>query len=208
LSLRSGSAGKEPQILNFKGEGELGREEVFERLKKIDERLSLVEQGAWLNGEGLNHPPIEMILTLPEADIGGLHFNRQEVCAVFEKGADGWYYSRDVLFLSARNVENDNSQDILTEYLESEAVKDCFIYALSSAGIGGYARGDLEISLPVEVEVKKRYNGVPCWYWLKDKYPNYSASFRDVNLGGYARDYPASGVGGCALRFRVKGAGV
>jgi hypothetical protein len=56
LSLRSGSAGKEPQILNFKGEGELGMEEVFERLKKIDERLSILEHNAGLNGEGFNHP--------------------------------------------------------------------------------------------------------------------------------------------------------
>jgi hypothetical protein len=183
--------------------------EVLERLKEIDGRLSILERAVGLNGEGLNHLAIEMSLTLPEADIGGLHFNVQKVKAAFEKGEDGWYYSRDILFLSARNVKDDNSRDILTEYLESEAVKDYFISALSSAGIGGYARGDLEISLPVENDGIKRYNGVDCWYWLKDKHSEYPSSFCAVNHYGHDTVCTgASGVGGCALRFRVKGADV
>jgi hypothetical protein len=183
--------------------------EVLDRLKKIDERLSILEHNAGLNGEGFNHPPIEMSLTWPEADIGGLHFNVQKVRAVFEKGEDGWYYSRDVLFLAARNVKEDNIRDILTEYLESEEVKDYFISALSSAGIGGYARDDLEISLPVENEGIKKYNGVACWYWLEDRYPDCLASFRSVNHYGHGTcGSGEESVGGCAPRFRVKGAGV
>jgi hypothetical protein len=148
----------------------IGMEEVFERFKEIEKRLSLLEQAAGLNGEGLNRPAIEMRLTLPEADIGGLHFNKHEVNAVFEKKADGWRRSRDILFLSARNVKDDNSRDILTKYLESDAVKDCFITGLSNTGIGGYARDDIEISLPVENEGVKRYNEYAFWYWLNNKY--------------------------------------
>jgi hypothetical protein len=183
-------------------------QEVLNRFKKIEKRLSLLEQAAGLNGEGFNHPPIEMSLTWPEADIGGLHFNKQEVKGAFENGEDGWWSSRDVLFLSARNVEDDNSRDILTEYLESEAVKDYFISALSSAGIGGYARGDLEISLPVKNDGRKRYNGVPCWYWQKGKSPNYSDSFRYVSHVCLAYNGGAASIGGCALHFRIKGADV
>jgi hypothetical protein len=182
--------------------------EVLDRFKEIEKRTSILEHNAGLNGEGLNRLAIETRLTLPEADIGGLHFNNQRVRAVFEKKADGWYYSRDILFISARNVKDDNSRDILTEYLESDAVKDCFITGLKSAGIGGYARGDIEISLPVESKVKKRYNGASCWYWLKDKYPNSLISFCGVDDRGNASGYGAGGVGGCAPRFRVKGADV
>jgi hypothetical protein len=146
-----------------------------------------------------------MSLTLPEADIGGLHFNVQKVCAVFEKGEDGWWSSRDVLFLSARNVEDDNSRDILTEYLESYEVKQCFIAALINAGIVICARDDIEISLPVENEGIKRYNGAPCWYWLRDKFYDSAYRFFCVNYNGYVSDATASGVGGCAPRFRIKG---
>jgi hypothetical protein len=39
---------------------------------------------------------------------------------------DGWYHSKDILFLSARNVEDDNSRDILTEYIQSD-FKSCII---------------------------------------------------------------------------------
>jgi hypothetical protein len=149
-----------------------------------------------------------MYLTLPEADIGGLHFNKQKVRAVFEKKAYGWRHSRDILFLSARNVKDDNSRDILTEYLESDAVKDCFITTLKSADIGGYARDDIEISLPIRNEGRKRYNGVACWNWRKDRRSRTISSFRNVYGSGIAHYYYATSVGGCALRFLIKGADV
>jgi hypothetical protein len=147
---------------------------------------------------------VEMRLILLEADIGGLHFNRQEVCAVFENRDDGWYYSRDILFLSARNVKDDNSRDILTDYLNMAPAKN------ASRGIKGQIAEmmnvsslDVKIALPPKKDGVKKYNGVDWWYWLAAPSSGSAASFCLSNHGGYADSVIASSVGGCAPAFRV-----
>jgi hypothetical protein len=171
--------------------------DIEKRLEGIEKRLSILEDGHGLSGEEAPQGTIELDLTLPGAEIGGLRFNKTEVHAVFEKGEDGWYQSRDILFLSARNTEDDNSRDILSEYLQSEPVQNAFLVALYKED------KNIEISLPKESVGVKRYNGVDCWYWLADPYAASSASFACVNGYGYAIHYHASGVGGCAPLFRV-----
>jgi hypothetical protein len=87
---------------------------------------------------------LELTISLPEAGIDGLRFNEQKIHAVFEKKKDGWWHSRDILFLSARNTEDDNNRDILSEYLQSETVHDAFLVALDKEDM------NIEISLPKE----------------------------------------------------------
>jgi hypothetical protein len=137
---------------------------------------------------------------LPEADIEGLHFNKMEVHAVFEKQDDGWYHSRDILFLSARNVKDDNSRDILTEYLNlpgDDSLREQLAYNL------GVRQHNIEISLPPKNEGIKKYNGVGCRYWLNNPYSGSAASFCLCDSGGHSYGTSASGVGGCAPIFRV-----
>jgi hypothetical protein len=139
-------------------------------------------------------------LVLPEDDIDGLHFNETKVHAVFEKDSDGWYHSRDILFLSARNTEDDNSRDILTEYLNcpgDNGLKE------QLAGHFDVHPQDIEISLPKENKGIKQYNGVNHWYWLTDKYSGSAAHFCFSYTAGGAYGILASVVGGCAPAFRV-----
>jgi hypothetical protein len=172
--------------------------ELEERFLKLEKRVSLLEQGHGLNGEiTLEENIIELDLTLPEADIDGLHFNEQKIHAVFEKKKDGWWHSRDILFLSARNTEDDNSRDILSEYLQSEAVHDAFLVALDKEDM------NIEISLPKENEGVKKYNGVAWWYWFRQKSGFSAAYFAYVGNGGNSYIYAASAVGGCAPVFCV-----
>jgi hypothetical protein len=147
---------------------------------------------------------VKMRLILPAADIGGLHFNRQEVCAVFEKRDDGWYYSRDILFLSARNVKDDNSRDILTEYLNMAHAKGVY------QGIKGQIAEmmnvrslNVEIALPQKPDGVKKYNGVDWWHWLADPSFRSATCFRNSNTDGRAYNNYAVSVGGCAPAFRV-----
>ena len=86
--------------------------DIERRLEAIEKRLAILEDGRGLSDD--QPGTLEMDLSLPEADIGGLRFNKQKVHAVFDKKDDGWYHSRDILFMSARNVKDDNSRDILT----------------------------------------------------------------------------------------------
>jgi hypothetical protein len=137
---------------------------------------------------------------LPEADIEGLHFNKMEVHAVFEKQDDGWYHSRDILFLSARNVKDDNSRDILMEYLNlsgDNGLREQLAYNF------GVRQHNIEISLPPKNEGVKKYNGVDWWYWLASPQSGSAAAFWNANGGGHAGNYHATGVGGCAPTFRV-----
>jgi hypothetical protein len=103
-----------------------------------------------------------MELVLPEADVDGSRFNEQKVQACFEKGDDGWYYSEDVLFLSARNVKDDNRRDILKEYLNTIEIWEQLAKAF------GISPEDVEVSLPQEERGVKKYHGVACRYWLAD----------------------------------------
>jgi hypothetical protein len=171
-----------------------------QRIEDLERRLAALEKERC---QGNGAPAlVEMDLTLPEADIGGLHFNETKVHAVFEKKADGWYHSRDILFLSARNTRDDNGLDILTEYLK-DVLREPNIRAQIANALG-VSSLNIEISLPEENEGVKRYNGADCWYWLKGKYSGLAAYFRDVDSNGHTYHNYASAVGGCAPMFRVK----
>jgi hypothetical protein len=140
---------------------------------------------------------IEIDLTLPKADIGGLHFNKQKVHAVFERHDDDWFYSRDIMFLSARNAEDDNSRDILTEYLNDDRIKKQLgdLFNLPPVAVA--------VTLPRENQGIKQYHGVECWYWLASPYSSYAAYFCSVNHLGNADNGLANTVIGCSPAFRV-----
>jgi hypothetical protein len=162
----------------------------FEELKQ---RVSLIERMLGLNGE-VTPEVIETDIVLPEADIGGLRFNETKVRAVFEKDKDGVYYSRDILFLSVR--DSGTGRDLLSEYLDSEAVREAFRKALGR---------DVEVFLPEENRGVKKYNGVICWHWLRPRSSGSAAHFCGVGGYGGANISAASAVGGCAPAFRVAG---
>jgi hypothetical protein len=179
--------------------------ELSEWCKGIERQLNAIKQDICrLDGKEADECKekiIEFDLTLPEADIGGLHFNETKVHAVFELKNDGWYHSRDILFLSARNINDDNSRDILTEYLNSDEFKQAIWGQLDDDTIIA-ACGIIEVSLPRENEGVKKYNGVEWWYWLLPFASAYN--FCSVNYSGFAYNSLASSVGGCAPMFRVK----
>jgi hypothetical protein len=171
-----------------------------ERLEDFERRLSILENGHGLNGE-TGDKTIELDLTLPEVDIGGLHFNETKVHAVFEKQDDGWYYSRDIMLLSARNMVDENSRDILMEYLNlsgDDGLREQLAYNI------GIRQHGIEISLPKKNQGIKKYNGVRCWYWLADPYPSSAANFCGSSINGTANYNFASAVGGCAPAFCVR----
>jgi hypothetical protein len=147
---------------------------------------------------------LKLDLTLPEADIEGLHFYEQKVHAVFEKRTDGWYHSRDILFMSARNSKDDNSRDILTEYLNRHEGSDS-IKAQIAPAMKAASAIHVEIALPEENEGVKKYNGADCWYWLEGKPAASSAYFARIGHSGNAASGAASAVGGCAPVFRIRG---
>jgi hypothetical protein len=164
-------------------------------IEEIKKRLSLLEQAAGLNGVAAARSGfVELDLVLPEADIGGLHFNETKVHALFEKKKDGAYYSRDILFLSARDTNDRTGRDLLSEYLDSEAVRYAFRRALW---------GEVRVFLPGEDQVVKMYNGVTCWYWLRPRISGSAADFANVGSYGFTTGNSASAVGGCAPAFRV-----
>jgi hypothetical protein len=183
-------------------------EELISRMVAVDKKPDGMESRRMAQGdieklkaifEGT--PTIAIDLTLPEAEIDGLFFNEQSVRAVFEKGDDGWYYSRDILFLSARNAVDDNSRDTLQRYLD-DAGGDREIRA-QIADMFDAPPTAIEIALPKKPQGIKKYHGVPCWYWLADPYAGSAASFCYSYPGGGAGTDYASAVGGCAPAFRV-----
>jgi hypothetical protein len=152
---------------------------------------------------------VEIDLVLPEDDIDGLHFNETKVHAVFEKKEDGAYYSRDVLFLSARDTDEGTGRDLLSEYLNKHehsgsikaqisSIKTQIALAMKASRVP-----HVEVFLPEENQGVKRYNGVTCWYWLRPRHAGSAAHFCGVNLNGYAYYNLASAVGGCAPAFRI-----
>ncbi|MDR2509761.1 MAG: hypothetical protein LBC77_03855 [Spirochaetaceae bacterium] len=177
------------------------RDEVEARIHALLENKAWVLERSFIEDDKRDNKKsvIELDLTLPKADIDGLRFNEQKFHAVFEKKKDGWWHSRDILFMSARNTEDDNSLDILAEYLQSEPVQNAFLVALNKEDM------NIEIYLPKENEGVKKYNGVDWWYWLADRYSGSASgsSFCDVGGDGHAGDGGATGVGGCAPAFRV-----
>jgi hypothetical protein len=167
-----------------------------ERLEALERRVDALEKAPASTGTpGRNI--VEIDLTLPEADIGGLHFNEQKVHAVFERHDDDWFYSRDILFLSARNAEDDNSRDILTEYLNNDRIKQ------QIGDLFDLPPLEVAVTLPRENQGIKKYHGVDCWYWLAGSYSSYAAYFCVVHGIGYAGHHNASTVDGCSPAFRV-----
>jgi hypothetical protein len=143
-----------------------------------------------------------MDLELPEADIDGLYFNTQEVSAVFEKQDDGWWQSRDILFMSARNVKDDNSRDILTEYLNDDRIKE---QIADSFNVPPEA---ITVALPKEPRGIKRYHGVDCWYWLADPSSGCKANFCMALYGIESSYESANVICGCSLGFRIEKEGI
>ena len=175
---------------------------IEKRLEAIEKRLAILEDGRELSDKP---ETLELELILPEADIKGLHFNEQKVYAVFEKHNDGWWYSRDILFLSARNTENDNSRDILTEYLNAHGEYGIYNGIRSQIALAMKAGRipNVEIALPKKNDGVKQYNGVDWWYWLADKEFGSAAHFANVTGSGNAHGHYASAVGGCAPVFCI-----
>lgn len=172
-------------------------------LGRICRRLTALEGGI-KDDKDKDPEVLELDLTLPKADIDGLHFNETKVHAVFEKKDDGWYHSRDILFLSARNVEDDTSYDTLTKYLNSYDFRNSIRMQLPEKIFGEVLQTDsIEVSLPEENEGIKLYNGVSWWYWLRPRSSGSAANFAYVSHYGTATGSYASAVGGCAAAFRV-----
>jgi hypothetical protein len=167
---------------------------VEKRIEELEKRISDLEklEKAFCR-TGLSEV-IGLDLILPEADIGSLHFNETKVHGVFDLKEDGNYYSRDILFLSARDTDKDTWCDLLSEYLDSEAVRDVFRRALGD---------EVRVFLPEENQGIKKYNGVTCWYWLRSCVSNPATHFASVGNSGFTYYYYASAVGGCAPAFRV-----
>ena len=176
--------------------------EIEKRLEAIEKRLAILEDGRELSDKP---ETLELELILPEADIKGLHFNEQKVYAVFEKHNDGWWYSRDILFLSARNTENDNSRDILTEYLNAHGEYGIYNGIRSQIALAMKAGRipNVEIALPKKNDGVKQYNGVDWWYWLADKPASSAAVFCHCSHYGLSGHSSASAVGGVAPAFCV-----
>jgi hypothetical protein len=167
--------------------------------KKIEDEINGLKNrvGKLDGGTGEFEPHqkiIELDIEWPEADIGGLHFNTQKTHGIFDLKEDGNYYSRDILFLSARDTDEGTVRDLLSEYLDSEAVKEAFM-----AAIGKHGR----VFIPEENQGIKTYNGVRWWYWLRPPYSASAADFCGVGDTGYATNGLASSVGGCAPAFCV-----
>jgi hypothetical protein len=156
-------------------------------------------------------------IILPPAEIGGLRFNETKVSAVFDLKEDGWYHSRDILFLSARNVKDDNSRDILTEYLESKAFRKSIAMAeVQSCGFpcsdiiksktADSIAADIEISLPEKNEGIKKYNGadVGVCYWLKPAENDRSFGWVNTTADRGQGVCRADITNGVAPMFRIK----
>jgi hypothetical protein len=177
--------------------------DINELLLKINSRLSSLELKRKEPEPEPELETVEMELILPEADIDGLHFNETKVHALFDKKDGGWFHSRDILFLSARNTEDDNSRDILMKYLQWDISIKYATLRQQIAAHFGVAVINVEISLPKENEDRKQYNGVDWWYWMAEKYSDSAFYFCYVNYAGNSDNNGASAVGGCAPIFRI-----
>jgi len=174
---------------------------LIQRLNQFEKRLSVLE------GIDKNSLSSELYLEieLPEADIDGLHFTRQYVKSLFVL-KDGNYYAKDVLFHSARNTTDNSSRDILTEYLESDEVKEAFATAYNEAiESNEIDADDIKVFLPSKEytgnhEIKK-YNGGREWYWLKEKYS--TTYFVYVDSIGYVSGSNAYNMYGVSPAFCI-----
>ena len=147
-----------------------------------------------------NKKIVRIEIAWPEDYIGGLHFTARVTPAVFELKKDGNYYSDSILFNSARDTDEGTGRDLLSEYLDTDAVKQAVINALKEDGM---EVDTISVFLPKENQGIKKYNGVKWWYWLKEREAGSSAVFTPVHDSGYSAGYVASAVGGCAPAFCV-----
>jgi hypothetical protein len=150
-------------------------------INRLKNRVKILE-GDDTCGHGLKQKIIELDIKWPESDIGGLHFNEQKTHGVFELKDDGNYYSRDILFVSARDTDEGTGRDILSEYLESDAVKEAFCACLDTDTESYFSR--IKILLPEKNQGIKKYNGVTCGYWLLHPYSTSTSNFTYVDSGG------------------------
>jgi hypothetical protein len=158
----------------------------------LKDRVRRLEGGSFMKNS--MQKVIEIDIEWPEARVGRLHFNSQKTHGVFELKEDGNYYSRGILFFSARDTDERMGCDLLSKYLDSEAVREAFKRAIGD---------EVRVFLPEENQGVKRYNGVTCWYWLRDCYAGSAAHFCGVHNSGAASGYTASAVGGCAPVFTL-----
>jgi hypothetical protein len=176
------------------------REKVESEISGLKKRLAKLEGNQNSSTSRTNKKTIDLEIEWPELYIDSLHFTKQTTLGVFELKDDGNYYSRDILFNSARDTDKGTERDLLSEYLDSKIVKDAFITALNNAGI----EADMvSVFLPEKNQGVKKYNGVDWWYWLLPRYSGSSSYFCSVYPNGYSGNYYASSVGGCAPAFCV-----
>jgi len=175
-------------------------DEIIDLRNRVDKMEGILANRPEASSSCSEQNTIEADIECPEADIGGLRFNAVKTHAVFEKKG-GIYYSRDILFNSARDTDNGTGRDLLSEYLDSEDVKKAFVAALDVAGIN--TDGKISIFIPKENQGIKRYNGVNWRYWLKPRSSGSSAVFAYVHANGLSYYTAASGVDGCAPAFCV-----
>ena len=172
---------------------------VEAEITSLKERLGKIEGQRPANCIGKKEV-IEADIVWPEMDIDGLHFDAVATHAVFELKEDGKYYSRDILFNSARDTDEGTGRDLLSEYLNSEAVKKTLTEILKSVGL---LAAVTDVFLPEDNQGVKKYNGVRWWYWLKPRAAYSSAHFAGITSSGHAGINSASAVGGCAPAFCV-----
>jgi hypothetical protein len=143
---------------------------------------------------------IGLCIEWPEADIEGLHFNEQKTRSIFDLKEDGSYYSRDILFLSARDMDDITGRDLLSEYLDGEAVRDAFLTAIEN--YNAYT-DTIRVFLPEKNQGVKKYNGITWGYWLHSRYSSSSTNFCLVHSYGAADANPAADVLGVAPAFCI-----
>jgi hypothetical protein len=174
---------------------------VWEKINEITGEVNALTEQKTAETKPANKT-IELEINLPAADIEGLQFNKQTVRGKFELKEDGNYYSKNILFLSARDLNNKTGHDLLSKYLNCSEVRGSFGNALIRAGYK--FENDLDrvhIFLPEKNQGVKYYNGVSWLYWLRPAAS--SSSFAYVYSYGFVSIYDASSVGGCAPAFRV-----
>jgi hypothetical protein len=175
---------------------------IEDELNRLMGRVKDLEGGSSSHRRRSRHPEtIELEIVWPEADIGGLHFNAQKTRNVFELKEDGDYYSRDILIHSARDTDEGTGRDLLSEYLDSKAVKEAFFSALVRCFV---QVNIIRVFLPEDNQGIKKYNGVTCGYWLKPRYSGSTSTFTYVYSDGSPTYYHANVVRGIAPAFCVR----
>jgi hypothetical protein len=180
----------------------------LEKIIEFEKRFNSPKDRDYIHTVKISMETITLNMVLPEADISGLHFNEQKVKAVFDF-QDGMYYSRDILFHSARDTDEGTGEDILMAYLNTLEFKQaiyqafCLNYSAEPLFSMGLKRvPDIKVTLPEENQGIKKYNGACWWYWLRP-HASAAARFCSVDTAGYADSFHAYAVGGCALAFCV-----